>query len=174
MNTTIKPKEKKRTPSEIKHLISNLADKDSITRIKARAILVSYGRQSVKPLLEALSSKNKWVRWEAAKALSQIHDPSSINGLIRALRDEMFDVRWLTAEALISIGRKSLIPLLQAIIKNPDSIWIMEGAHHVLHDMEKGDLEQILRPVLKALENTDEAIEVPLIAESVLNVLQKI
>jgi len=174
MNTTIKFKEKKMKTSEIKHLISNLADKDSITRIKARAILVSYGHQSVKPLLETLSSKNQWVRWESAKALGQIHDPSSIKGLIKALRDEMFDVRWLAAEALIAIGKKSLIPLMQAIIKDPDSIWILEGAHHVLHDMEKGDLEQVLRPLLKALESPNETIEVPLLAESVLNVLQKV
>lgn len=173
MNTSADSKDKQIKTTEIKSLISDLDSKDSITRIKARAKLVSYGHQSVKPLLKALSSKNQWVRWEAAKALRQIHDPSSVNGLISALRDEMFDVRWLAAESLISIGRKSLIPLLKAIIKYPESVWIMEGAHHVLHDMEKGDLEQILHPVLKALENTNEAIEVPLVAESVLNVLQK-
>ena len=157
---------------EIESLISNLANKDSIARIKARASLVSYGHRAVEPLLEALSSKNQWVRWEAAKALSQIHDISSINGLINALRDEMFDVRWLAAEGLIAIGRKSLKPILQALVELPDSIWMMEGAHHVLHEIEKGDLEGVLEPVVKGLEHIDGAIEVPFIAEAALNKLQ--
>ena len=157
---------------EIESLISNLANKDSITRVKARASLVSYGHQAVELLLEALSSKNQWVRWEAAKALSQIHDTASINGLINALRDEMFDVRWLAAEGLIAIGRKSLKPILQALVELPDSIWMMEGAHHVLHEIEKGDLEEVLEPVVKGLEHIDGAIEVPFIAEAALNKLQ--
>jgi HEAT repeat protein len=159
--------------TEVESLISKLANKDSVTRIKARASLVAYGHRAIESLLKALSSKNQWVRWEAAKALSQIHDPSSINGLICALRDEMFDVRWLAAEALIAIGRKSVIPLLQALVEHPDSVWIMEGAHHVFHDMEISELEEVLRPMLKALEDIDGAIEVPLMAEAVLTTLQK-
>ena len=177
MYKNINPKDstnnKQTEKEEIESLISDLANKDSVARIKARASLVSYGHRAVGTLLEALSSKKQWVRWEAAKALSQIHDPSSINGLISALRDEMFDVRWLAAEGLIAIGSKSLIPLLQALIDYPDSVWIMEGAHHVLHDIEKGDLEEVLQPVLSGLEDITGAIEVPFIAEAVLNKMQK-
>jgi HEAT repeat protein len=177
IDNNINPKDstnnKQTEKEEIESLISDLANKDSITRIKARASLVSYGHRAVGPLLEALSSKNQWVRWETAKALSQIHDPASINGLVGALRDEMFDVRWLAAEGLIEIGRKSLIPLLQALVEHPNSVWIMEGVHHVLHDMEKGDLENILEPVLRGLEHIDGAIEVPFLAEASLNAIQK-
>jgi HEAT repeat protein len=150
-------------------LIANLASKESIVRIKARASLVSLGHQSVGPLLKALSSRNQWVRWEAAKALSQIHDPSSVNGLVRALRDKTFDVRWLAAEGLIAIGRKSIVPLLQALVDYSDSVWMREGAHHVLHELCRGDIKQVLQPVLAALEDIETPVEVPFIAKKALD-----
>jgi HEAT repeat protein len=165
--------EKKRIEvDDIDSLIADLASGESIVRIKARASLISRRQRSVEPLLTALSNKNQWVRWEAAKALSQIHDPSSVNGLVKALRDKMFDVRWLAAEGLIAIGRKSIVPLLQALVDYSDSVWMREGAHHVLHELCRGDIKQVLRPVLVALEDLETPVEVPFIAKKALDTIK--
>ena len=82
----------------ISSLIAELASKDGVVRVKSRSQLVTYGARAVSPLIKTLSNENDWVRWEAAKALSQIGNPAPIQALLRSLEDKMFDVRWLAAE----------------------------------------------------------------------------
>jgi HEAT repeat protein len=115
------------------------------------------------------------VRWEAAKALGQISDPTAAEALVRALEDEMFDVRWLAAEGLITLGRGALLPLLHALVERSDSEWLREGAHHVFHDLVKGkpDLKDILQPVLATLDDVEPSLEVPFAAETALNKLTR-
>ena len=154
-------------------LIAKLASDDGVARVKARRQLVAYKARAVAALIEALSDDRHWVRWEAAKALSQIGNQRSTQALLEALSDKEFDVRWLAAEGLIRIGRKSVGPILAALVGDPDSRWVREGIHHVLHDMNKGDLGQVLRPVLAALEGSEPTMEVPLAARSALKELTK-
>jgi hypothetical protein len=123
----------------------------------------------VTPLIKILSNEKDWVRWEAAKALSQIGNPTSIQALMKALSDKRFEVRWLAAEGLIRIGRKAIVPLLETLVKHSDSYWLCEGIHHVLHDINKGKYGKVLRPVLVALEGTEPSLEVPLAARTVLD-----
>lgn len=163
----------KASKATISSLIADFASKDGIVRVKARQQLVNYRGRSIAPLIKALSNENNWVRWEAAKALSQIGSPSSIQALINALEDKMFDVRWLAAEGLIRIGRKAIVPILEALVKNANSFWLREGIHHVLHDMNKGNLGTVLRPVLLALEDTGQSLQVPLTARAALDALIK-
>lgn len=163
----------KASKATISSLIADLASKDGIVRVKARRQLVAYRARSVTPLIEALSNENNWVRWEAAKALSQIGSPSSIQALLKALEDEMFDVRWLAAEGLIRIGRKAIVAILEALVKNSNSPWLREGIHHVLHDMNKGDLGTVLSPVLLVLEDTGQSLQVPLTTRAALYALTK-
>jgi HEAT repeat protein len=123
--------------------------------------------------MRALSDNRHWVRWEASKALSQIGNQRSIQALLEALSDREFDVRWLAAEGLIRIGRKSLVPVLEALVEHYDSHWVREGIHHVLHDMNKGNLGKVLPPVLAALEGSESSLEVPLAARRALDALKK-
>jgi HEAT repeat protein len=123
-------------------------------------------------VVKALGSKKYWVRWEAAKALTQIGDPTATAALIKALEDKEFDVRWLAAEGLINIGREAVVPLLEALIDNSKSIWMQQGAHHILHDMHRGDLDQVLRPVMSALEDVEPYVEVPVAARKALDKLE--
>src|SRR4030042_4963477 len=81
----------KSSKGTISSLIADLASEDGIVRVKARQQLVDYRGRSIAPLIKALSNENCWVRWEAAKSLSQIRSPSSIHALLKALEDEMFD-----------------------------------------------------------------------------------
>ena len=135
----------------VKSLIAELASKDGIIRVNARRQLVAYKARSVAPLIKTLSSENHWVRWEAAKALSQIANPASIQALLGALSDKEFDVRWLAAEGLIRIGRKIVVPLLETLVEHSDSYSVCEGIHHVLHDMNRGNLDQDIAPGFDSL-----------------------
>jgi len=157
----------------IKSLIADLASKDGVVRVKARQQLVAYKKQSVAPLIRTLSNKNDWVRWEAAKALSQIGNQKAIKALIESLTDEKFEVRWLAAEGLIRIGRKAIVPLLETLVNHSDSYSLREGIHHVLHDMNTGKITKVLRPVLVALEGPEPSLEVPLVAKAALDTLIK-
>lgn len=155
----------------IQALMNDLGSQDGQVRVRARSALVAIGSPAVEPLVKALANKREWCRWEAAKALSQIANPMAAQALINALEDKMFDVRWLAAEGLISIGRESIIPLLLKTMEHPDSLVLREGAHHVLHDMYKGDLTEILRPVIRALEGLEPSVEVPVAADKALKTL---
>jgi len=155
----------------INSLIAALASDDGVLRVHARRSLVAIGEQATGPLVKVLTAPNQWVRWEAAKALGQIGNPSAAQALVGALEDKMFDVRWLAAEGLIAIGRDALIPLLHALLKRSDSPWLREGAHHILHDLVIGNIEEVKRPVLAALEDTEPSIEVPIAAKNALDKL---
>jgi len=163
----------KAVKATIKSLISDLYSKDGIVRVKARQQLVAYKKRSIAPLIRTLSNENDWVRWEAAKALSQIGNQKAIKALLGALTDEKFEVRWLAAEGLIRIGRRAIVPLLEALVKHSDSYWLRNGIHHVLHDMNTGKITEVLRPVLVALEGSEPSLEVPLAAQAALDALTK-
>jgi HEAT repeat protein len=154
----------------IKTLMADLASKDGLKRVRARKALIMIGEPAVRYLVTALKDKQEWVRWEAAKTLSQIGSPAATQALIAALEDKMFDVRWLSAEGLIAIGRDALVPLLHALVDRAESSWLREGVHHVLHDIEDKKLEAIIAPVISCLEGGT-PIEVPLAAEKALDKL---
>ena len=65
-----------------------------------------------------------------------------------------------------------MVPILTTLIEQADSTWVREGVHHVLHDMNQGNLREILQPVLAALEGNNPALEVPLAAQAALAVLK--
>jgi HEAT repeat protein len=164
---------KKVSLAKAKTLVNDLASEDGQVRVRARKSLVETGKPAVRPLVEALASKKQWVRWEAAKALGQIGDTSATQALIKALEDKMFDVRWLAAEGLISIGEKVLVPLLRAIMACPDSLWLQEGVHHVLHNLQGGHVNKTIDPILRALEGFEPAVETPPAVKRALETLSE-
>jgi len=160
------------TNDNIKSLMVDLSCDDILKCQNARRSLVALGHEAVPNLVEALRSKKHWVRWEAAKALAQIADPSAAQALVDALRDKEFDVRWLAAEGLIKIGHKSLKPLLIALIDHSDSMWLRQGAHHVLHDMDKSKFDELISPLLPALNDSEPSEFIPVLAEKTLESLR--
>ena len=145
----------------IEGLIMALASHNDSVRVKARHSLVAMGKAPVPLLTKALKSENSLTKWEAAKALGEIGDPSTAPILVEALEDEDFDVRWLAAEGLTKMNINALKPLLRALEKRGDSFFLQEGAHHVFHDLAKGALRKFLAPVLAALEGLEPGEEVP-------------
>jgi len=159
-------------PPTMNALVADLGSRDGLVRVRARKCLVAIGGRAVGSLIEVLTNPKEVVRWEAAKALGQIHDPAAAQALVGALEDEMFDVRWLAAEGLGAIGCKALVPLLQALSRHPDSVWLRGGAHHVLSKLAAKCIEDVWRPVLAALENVEPLVEVPFAAKAALDRLK--
>jgi len=158
-------------PANIDALIADLTCDDVLQCQKARRTLVEMGSPAVAPFIEALSSPIHWVRWEAAKGLGEIGDAAAIDAMVEAIEDLNFDVRWLAAEGLIRIGSDSVLPVLKALIRRPDSVKMRMGAHHVLHDLSTDESKDLMQPLLTTLDNL-ESPEVPLLAMQVLNKLE--
>lgn len=143
-------------------LVALLASKDSVERTKAREALVQLGAAVVAPLVDALGDRQQHVRWEAAKALTAIADPSSAKSLVEALQDEDSDVRWVASEALIALEGAALKPLLTSLCDTQDSDELYKAAHHVLHDLaKKPKFAAVAQLVLDALAQPEPAVAVP-------------
>jgi HEAT repeat protein len=159
--------------STLDAFIADLASHDDRTREKARHTLVAMGKDAVQSLIEALKDKRYLMRWEAAKALGEIANAAAAPSLVAALEDEAFDVRWLAAVALIRMNIRGLRPLFQALMERGDSTLLRQGAHHVIHDLSKGELRKYLLPVLAALEDVEPSLEAPQAAFQALEKLGK-
>jgi hypothetical protein len=146
---------------------SDLASSTESERLKARLSLIREGEAAVPALIQVLSTGNQPARWEAARALAVIKDSSAAAALVGALEDEDHDVRWAAMKALIGLNRDGLEPLLQALIRDFDSVWLREGAHHILNVLKKQ--RKLRRPslhVLQALEGLEPEVAVPWAAET--------
>jgi hypothetical protein len=156
----------------IRNLMTTLTSKDGLARKRARDELVEIGRPAVPPLLEALKDKRTYVRWEAAKALSELGDPRSAAGLVVALSDNDPGIRWMAAEGLIAAERQGLPPLLEALLEHGEATRLREGARHVLNVLAKNEkLPQEVAPVLQALHSAEPATEAPRAAKLALEAL---
>jgi HEAT repeat protein len=145
----------------IDSLVKGLASGDAEVRRESREALIALGFRATKKLTEALGSEDGQVRWEAAKALSEIADPTSTEALVAALDDPRFDVRWLAADALIRLEDDALVPVLAEIISNSESAQFRDAARRVLLALAEGPLGNILRPVVEAIERSDAATTAP-------------
>jgi HEAT repeat protein len=139
--------------SELQQLLETLGSDDGMKRKKAREALVEKGKVSIDFLLELLSHPKHIYRWEAVKTLEEIGDPDTIPVLILALEDDKSDVRWIAAEGLIKLGMKSVKPLLNILIEKSDSVFVLEGAHHIFFDLREKGILPTEFPVAKLLSS---------------------
>ena len=157
---------------DIELLLLQLQSKIGAERERARRLLVRKGKSAVPSLIELLSSPKEHLRWEACKALGSIRDLNSAEHLVRALRDESMEVRWLAAEGLVALGEDALVTLLEALEVHFDSIYLLEGAHHALHALERQNLlNQETLMVLDALRYLEPKISVGVAAARALQTL---
>ena len=153
----------------VEQLVAALGAKKAGERLKAYEALVNARSEAVPALLDALNDPQQHVRWESAKALAEIADPSAAERLVAALADKDSDVRWVVGTALIALGRRVVKPLLTTLTKSDLPDGVSQGAHHVLHDlMKRDDLASLLQPVLKAFDEPEPAVAVPVAAAEVL------
>lgn len=156
----------------ITSLTAMLNSDDGSTRTHARKSLVKIGTAAVPSLIQILTYPQDRLRWEAAKALSQIGDPTAAAALVRALDDDNSGIRWLAAEGLVTLGQAGLVHLLEALRQHSDSVRLREGAHHVLRSLARENpYASIVTPVLAVLEAIEPAIQLPLAAHAALIML---
>lgn len=154
-------------------LVTDLAADTAAERQVARQALVDIGERAVPALTRELQSWQAHVRWEAAKALSEIGDRRAVPALLRALEDSDASVRWMAARGLIAVGRPALIPLLEALEQSADSIRMREGARRVLYTMVQEGTAEEAAPVLDVLEDIEAPTEAPGVAFTVLQRLYR-
>ena len=143
------------TNSNIPGLIADLGDESAPVRETAHRRLVSLGAVAVPSLVEALAHLGEYGRAQAAEVLGEIGDPAALPALVQAMQDEKFDVRWLAAKAIVPFGRVGLTALLHALRKHPESLFLRQGAHHVLRNEGQPRWQEPLAPVKRALESPD-------------------
>ena len=140
----------------LSELVSGLGNENGTERQRSRRALEEIGTAAVPLLIECLKDKDEQVRWEAAKALSHIKDPSSADALVETLLDEVPGIRWLAGEGLVKLKSAALVPLLRGLENHFDSLWFRQGAHHVLHVLaDEEELNDEVMEVLEALSHRD-------------------
>lgn len=149
----------------ISDLVAALADKSGVVRERARNQLVETGSAGVvQALIAQLTNPNRQVRWEAAKALGAIADPSAAPALLLTLDDADADVRWVAALALIAMKQQGMLEVLKGLISRARSSAFCEGSHHVLRGLKRFDVEDVIAPVLTALEQSTPGMAAPIAA----------
>jgi HEAT repeat protein len=171
MSETAHPADSATHKTDIASLVAALASQDRVTRQTARETLVGLGHPAVAPVILLLNDRNDHVRWEAAKTLAEIGDPAAGEPLVNTLEDRDAGIRWLAAEGLIRMRRACLRPLLHALTERPDSVWLRDGARHVLRSLGKMELAEGMEPVLKALGDIEPVAIVPVAARQALDTL---
>jgi hypothetical protein len=153
-------------------LSEKLTDKDWQVRKAARMEFEKAGYNATKQLIKILKEGDLDARWEAAKALVAIKDPTAAPALVEAFKDESFEIKWLAAEALIALGEGSVPAILRALVKDPELQSIRQGAHHVLSDLERhGLLDQESSKVLDNLRMIGPWEHISVLAEKALESL---
>ncbi len=105
-------------------------------------------------------------REKGLQALADDATPAHIERLLEALEDNQFGIRWSAAALLAEMGDKALVPLLQLLIRQHDSVWLREGAYHVCYYSNSATVAEQTRALRKALRGpaaevatTDEAVK---------------
>ncbi len=161
-------------PETIQQLVGDLSSRDWVARHKARTLLASFGDDSVEPVAQLLGDAREQTRWEAAKTLSDVCSPAAAPALVKALTDEdSFGVRWVAAQGLIKLGRGGLEPLLVELMEHPRSVYLRVGAHHVLYELRRHGLADLVEPVLAALGSFSPRVELPFVAREALLALRR-
>jgi hypothetical protein len=154
------PKERSRLV-RARMLASGLADYDSRKRAEVRNDLMGLGKAALPVLLSALTDSSTYVRWQAAKALSQIHNPETAPDLVNAMEDKDFGVRWLAAEGLIAMGPDCLEIVLRGLRLNFSSLRMREGVQHILHALaDDGYYDETIENLLHVLQGPNPMEEV--------------
>lgn len=163
------------SPGTINKLIESLSSKDLSERTQAEYRLIEIGNPAVTALIQMASQNKSDHRWKAASILGDIRDPSAISTLINLLIDETVEVRWRAAESLIKMGRETVVPLFQELLKKDrfGSMWFLDGVHHILRKLDdEGYLGPPSQAVLKAFDDPVKEIAIPEAAEKALEMLK--
>jgi HEAT repeat protein len=154
-------------------LISQLSDPNDNIRMLAREALTCIGGPAIPELLQAINNTDTQLRWEIIKVLENIQNTDTIPVLVEQLKNHHAGVRWAASNALIGFRRSAIPAILEALMKDSDSIWLRQSAHHILHVFkDSGNLTAAEGKVYRALEDVEPGMTVPWAAERALESLR--
>lgn len=161
-----------RNPAEdqraIARLMDQLRDHNGLKRQAARLELVELGPVAVPALTDALLDPSEQLRWEAAKALTELPDARAAENLAELLRD-VDSVRWLAGTALIRIGEPAFVPVVRAVLAHPDNPRVRDGARRVLNELKRQNPDHPhIQTMLDALHGPAQAETLPWVARGIL------
>jgi HEAT repeat protein len=134
-------------PAAVPALLNALRSADEQFGGQIFSALVKLGRASVPALIDASSSNSTWMRWQAIRALGAIRDRRALPVLVGALSDADHSVAWIGAKGLEQLGRLSLEPVLQLLVKAEMTPWLVETASYVLNSQVRHNPK--LKPYLE-------------------------
>ena len=111
--------------NSIEELIELLNDKDDFVVEDVKGQIELKGEDAVDPLIDALSSRKKNIRLNAATLLGAIGDEKAIPALIATLKDNNKLVRREASTALSHMGEPAVDPLIETL---GDEDWRVRGA----------------------------------------------
>ena len=151
-----------------------MSDRDGMVRDRARVALVLEGSRAVPLLLDLLTSRHKHTRWEAARTLAAIADPSTTDALVALLSDRESDMRWIASMGLIKIGPSCVPAVLGKLVDSPDSTDLRRAVHHILYDLvgNRPSIAKDVEPVIQALGESAPAETVILRARQALKQIE--
>ena len=157
---------------EIKKLVKLLCNDDGHKRKETRGKLVAIGESTLNYVDDLLDHQKHICRWEAMKVIEEIGSTQSIPVFIKALDDDKSDIRWIAAEGLIHTGKYSISPLLNAVAENSDSVFILNGAHHVFYELDEKELLPKGFPsekLLSVLKNPGQVASLKVVVHNILS-----
>lgn len=139
----------------LRDLLSTLGGANGMKRKEARETVVLIGDRAAHDVAALLDGPGKKVRWEAAKILAAMVEPSSLPTFLALLRDHESDLRWIAADGLIALGPRSVVPLLESLLNGAPVKGQAEMSARVLRNLATDNevLARIVAPVLEALKD---------------------
>ncbi|MFG0262228.1 MAG: HEAT repeat domain-containing protein [Novipirellula sp. JB048] len=159
---------------QIKSAVRQFASADGTAREKARQSLVeARSLEVIQAVMAELVDPRRQVRWEAAKALSQIGEPVAALSLVHAMDDEDHDVAWVAAEGVAGMGEIGLEAVLSGLTRSSRSGSFYKVAHHALKQIHaRGRHREITASVLESIEGLQPRLSAPLAAYDALQQLR--
>jgi len=154
--------------------ISQLGNSDPNIRMEIRKKILNLGKPVVPYLIANLYNRNKLISCEAAQILSVMDGPKTPKTLVMALDDPDLKTRWDATQDLIEYDRAAVIALLRALSRSYTSVWLRQGAQHVLNNLKKrGSLTVEEEKVITAFKDLEPSLTVPCAADKALTVLEE-
>lgn len=153
--------------------ISQLGNSDPGIRMEIRKKILNLGKPAIPYLIANLYNRNKLISCEAAQILSVIDGPKTPKTLVLALDSPDLKTRWDATQDLMEYDRAAVIALLRALSSSYSSVWLRQGAQHVLKNLKKrGSLTAEEEKVISAFKDIEPSVCVPSAAVKALTALE--
>lgn len=154
--------------------ISQLGNPDPGIRMEIRKKILNLGKPVIPYLIANLYNRNDLISCEAAQILSMIDGPKTPKTLVMALDDPDLKTRWDATQDLIEYDRAAVIALMRALSRSYASVWLRQGAQHVLKNLKKrGSLTPEEERVVSAFAEMEPSLTVQSAAAKALTALEE-